>query len=90
MCVCGNSLQSCSPGRTVACQAPLSNSPGKNTGVGLPRTPISGDFPNLEIKPTSLMSPALAGGFFTKDHLGSPLYSTENYIQYLMINHNGE
>ena len=31
---------------------------------GLP-CPPSGDLPNPEIKPASLMSPALAGGFFT-------------------------
>ena len=31
---------------------------------GLPR-PSPGDLPDLGIKPTSLMSPALAGGFFT-------------------------
>ena len=31
---------------------------------GLPR-PLPGDLPDSEIKPQSLMSPALAGGFFT-------------------------
>ena len=34
------------------------DSPGKNTGVD------PGDFPDSEIKPTSLLSPALAGRFF--------------------------
>ncbi|MGT9536967.1 hypothetical protein ACVWBC_15400, partial [Enterococcus faecalis] len=37
---------------------------GKNTGVGLPFPP-PGNLPNPGIEPVSLMSPALAGGFFT-------------------------
>ena len=37
--------------------------PGKNTGVVLHDPP--GDLPNPGIEPTSLMSPALAGRFFT-------------------------
>ena len=41
----------------------LWNSPGKNTGV-MP-CPPPGDLPNTGTEPTSLMSPALAGGFFT-------------------------
>ena len=40
------------------------NSPGKNTGVGLP-FPSLGDLPDLGIEPKSLASPALAGGIFT-------------------------
>ena len=42
-----------------------SEPPGKlkNTGV---------DLPNPGIKPLSLISPTLAGGFFTTHHLGSP------------------
>ena len=52
---------------TTAHQAPLS--------TGLPRqeywsgvsVPSSGDHPNPGIKPVSLMSPALAGRFFTTD-----------------------
>ena len=36
--------------------------PGKNTGVGCY---ASGDLPNPGIEPSSLMSPALAGAFFT-------------------------
>ena len=37
-------------------------SPGKNTGVGCPRP---GDLPDPGIKPSSLILPALVGGFFT-------------------------
>ena len=40
------------------------DSPGKSSGVGF-HCPPPGDLPNLGIKPTSLTSPALAGGFFT-------------------------
>ena len=39
------------------------DSPGKNTGVGLP-CPPPGDLPNPGTEPESLISPALAGGFF--------------------------
>ena len=42
----------------------LWNSPVKNTEVGLP-FPSPGDLPNPGLEPTSLASPALAGGFFT-------------------------
>ena len=40
------------------------DSPGKNTGVGLPCSP-PGHLPNPGIKPVSLTSPSLAGGFST-------------------------
>ena len=39
------------------------DSPGKNTGVGCHAPP--GNLPNPGIEPTSLMSSALTGGFFT-------------------------
>ena len=41
------------------------NSPGQNTGVGI-LSLLQGDLPNSGIEPMSLMSPALAGGFFTR------------------------
>ena len=34
--------------------------------------PTPGDLPNPGIEPTSLVSPALAGGFFTTEPPGSP------------------
>ena len=50
---------------TVACQASLSiQFPRQEYWSGLPCPPPSG-LPNLGVKPVSLMSPALAGGFFT-------------------------
>ena len=39
-------------------------SPGNNTGVGCPALP-QGNRPDPGIEPASLMSPALAGRFFT-------------------------
>ena len=52
---------------TVAQQAPLSMGfPRQENRSGLP-FPIPGDLPNLGIEPTPLMSPLLAGGFFTTE-----------------------
>ena len=51
--------------KTVACQAPLSTEFSRQEyWSGLPFPP-PGDLPNPGIKPASLMSPALGGGFFT-------------------------
>ena len=48
-----------------SCQAPLSMGFSRQESwSGLP-CPPSGNLPNLGIEPTSLMSPALAGRFFT-------------------------
>ena len=50
---------------TVAHQVPLPwDSPGKNTGVGC-HALFQGNLPDPGIEPAPLMSPALAGGFFT-------------------------
>ena len=50
---------------TTAPQAPLSMRVSRQDyQSGLPCPPL-GDLPNLVIEPESLMSPALAGGFFT-------------------------
>ena len=55
---------SAAPG-TVARQAPLSMGFSRQEyWSGLP-CPPPGDLPNPGIEPTSLTSPALAGGFFT-------------------------
>ena len=66
--ICSQSLQSCplfvTPW-TVASQAPLSMGfPRQEYWSGLPFPP-PGDLLDPGIKPTPLMSPALAGGFFT-------------------------
>ena len=67
-CMCATLLRSCltlvTPW-TVAHQAPLSTEFSRQESWrGLPRRP-PGDLSNPGIKPTSLVSPALAGGFFT-------------------------
>ena len=50
---------------TVACQAPLSMGFSRQEyWSGLPCPPPGRRDPNLGVKPVSLMSPALAGGFF--------------------------
>ena len=50
---------------TTACQAPPSiGFSWQKYWSGL-QFPLPGELSNPEIKPTSLMSPALAGGFFT-------------------------
>ena len=45
---------------------------------GLP-FPSLGDLPNPEIKPTSPVSPALAGGFFTTEPPGKPTQQQDFY-----------
>ena len=58
---------------TVAHQAPLCMGFSRQEyWSGLP-FPTSGHLPNPEIRPASLMSPALAGGFFTIVLPGKPL-----------------
>ena len=60
---------------TVACQVPLSMGfPKQEYWSGLP-FPSPGNLPNPGIKPTSLGSPALAGGVFTTEPPGKPLTS---------------
>ena len=50
---------------TVSCEVPLSvGFPGQEHWRGLPRSP-PGDLPYPRTEPVSLVSPALAGGFFT-------------------------
>ena len=50
---------------TVAHQAPLSMGFSRQEDWSGLLCPPPGDLPNPGIEPTSLMSPALAGGFFT-------------------------
>ena len=62
--VCAKVLQSC-PYRLEPAKLLLPwDSPGKNTGVGC-RVLHQGNLPDPGIRPASLMSPALAGRFFT-------------------------
>ena len=50
---------------TVARQAPPSMGFSRQEYRSVLLCPPPGDLPDPEIEPTSLMSPALAGGFFT-------------------------
>ena len=50
---------------TVACQAPLSTEFSRQEYQNGWPLPTPGDLPNPGIEPASLVSPALAGGFFT-------------------------
>ena len=50
---------------TVACQAPLSMGFSRQEYWNHLPCPISGDLPDLGIKPAFLIPPALAGRFFT-------------------------
>ena len=68
MHVCTKSLQSClTLCDPMDCSPPCScvhgDSPGKNTGVGCHA--LQGGLPDPGIEPACLISPALAGGFFT-------------------------
>ena len=70
VCMHAKSFQSCMTlydPMGCSCQAPLSRDfPGKNTGVGC-HFFLQWDLPDPGIKPWSLVSPALAGGFFTTE-----------------------
>ena len=59
----------------VDCQAPLPMEFfGQEYWSALPFPP-PGDLPNSGTEPTSLASPALAGGFFTIEPTGKPEYT---------------
>ena len=50
---------------TIACQAPLSLGFSRQEYWSELLCPLPGNFPDSGIEPASLLSPALAGGFFT-------------------------
>ena len=57
---------------TVACQTPLSVEFSRQEYWSELPFPSPGDLPDLGIKPTSLVPPALAGRFFTTVPPGKP------------------
>ena len=65
ICVYAQSLQLCVSTKTVACQTPLSMGFSRQENWNGLSCPPPGDLPDSGIKPMPLMSPALAGGFFT-------------------------
>ena len=60
------------------------DSPGKNTGVGF-HFLLQGIFPTRGLNPTSLVSPALAGGFFTAAPPGKPTYPSVNLATHMIV-----
>ena len=67
---------------TVACQAPLSMEFSRQGYWSKFLFPTPKDHPYPGIEPTTLMSPALAGRFFTTTHLGSSQYNSyQNLLQ---------
>ena len=71
-------------------QAPLSVEFSRQEHWSRLAFPTPGDVPNPGVKPTCLVSPALAGGFLTTTSPGKSCYSTRDYIQYLIITYNGK
>ena len=59
--------------RTVALQAPLSTGFSSQEYWSGLSFPPPGDLPNLGVESAFLVSPALAGGFFTTESPGEPL-----------------
>ena len=62
---CFSCVRLCVTPWTVACQAPLSMGFSRQEYWNHLPCPISGDLPDLGIKPAFLIPPALAGRFFT-------------------------
>ena len=60
---------------TVAHQAPLSMGFSRQEYWSWLPCPPAGDLPDPETEPASLVSPALAGGFFTTEPPGKPIFS---------------
>ena len=78
-CLVSRSCLTCVTLWTVTYQYPLSMGfPRQEYWSGLPFS-YSGNLPNSGIEPASLVSPTLAGGFFTIDSPGKPI----PYIQIL-------
>ena len=65
MLSCFSHVQLCATLWNVAHQAPLSMRFSRREYWSGSSCPLPGDLPYLGMEPTSLMSPALAGGFFT-------------------------
>ena len=63
---------------TVACQAPLFMGFSRQEYWSGLSCPLSGDLPDPGIKPASLLSPALAGGFLTTEPPGKPQYMSRH------------
>ena len=69
---------------TVAHQAPLFLEFSRLEYCNRLPYPPPGDLPDPGIKPTSLMSPPLAGGFLTTSATGEALYLKTSYLIYIV------
>ena len=77
------SLQSCPTlSNSVDCSPPDSSVQGQEYWSGLPYPPL-GDLPDPGIKPVSLMSPALAGGFLALAPPGKLIYIYTYFYSFL-------
>ena len=83
--VCSVMSDSLRPHGLQARQAPLSMEfPRQEYWNGLPFSP-RGDLPDPGIQPVSPESPALAGGFFTTELPGKPLFNFRNNFFYILV-----
>ena len=71
--------------RTVALQAPLSMGFSRQEFWNGLSFPSPGDLPKPEIKPMSLASPALGGGFFTTEPPGKSWAHLCDFVFTLII-----
>ena len=82
-CMHAKSLQSClilcDPMDCIAHKAPLSMGFSRQEHWGKVPFPSPGDLPNPRIKPGSLTSPALAGGFLPLVPPGKPIIKCSTY-----------
>ena len=85
VCVCAQSCLTLATLRTAALQAPQSMKFFRQEYWSRWPFPFPGDLPDQGIKPSSLVSPALAGGFFTsratREANGETLYHSSNTIR---------
>ena len=72
VCVCSVSWL-CLTLWTIASQAPLSMEFSRQEYWSRFPFPTPGDLPDQGMEPTSLVPPALAGGFFTTESPGKPI-----------------
>ena len=83
--MCAKSLQWCltlgDPMDCVAHQAPLSKGFSRQDYWSGQPCPPPGDLPDPGIELMFLMSPALAGGFFTTSAIGKPRFSLQYNIK---------
>ena len=81
MLCCFSHVQLFATLQTVTCQAPLSMGFSRQENWNELPFPPPGDFSNPQIKPVSLISPALTGGFFTM----SAIFSSVQLLSHVQL-----